>query len=59
MTTLRGEKQLRHVAERLQSGEHIKVTIRTLIAWFDYQRRRVETVVPTIQSVLEELAARG
>ena len=54
MATLSGEEQLQRVADQLDSGEQVAVTIRTLLGWFDYQRRRVETVIPKIRSALED-----
>ena len=41
MTTSSGTERLRRVAERLDAGERVKVTIRTLIGWFGYRRRRI------------------
>ena len=55
MTTSSGTERLRRVAERLDAGERVKVTIRTLLGWFDYRRRRMETVIPKIRSALEDV----
>lgn len=54
MTTSSGTERLRRVVARLDAGEQIRVTIRTLIGWFGYRRRRMETVVPEILGALED-----